>query len=67
MPGIKARFFTTVELKKIDEDLPDAGQSQEPGFYWFEEGLLAGEIETGPCGPYKTEAEALAVGKEMWS
>jgi hypothetical protein len=58
---ITAKRYTTKELKAIDEvlDLGDTGASQKPGWYW-QEVDDAGEIETGPCGPYKSEKAALA-------
>ncbi len=50
------RFYTTAELKAIDENLPDTGASTEPGFYYDE--LDNGERMGAPCGPHRTEEAA---------
>ena len=51
------RFYTTTELKKIDENLPETGASQEPGFYYDE---VDDEEEMGaPCGPHPTQEAAI--------
>lgn len=67
---LKAKEFTTAELKAIDDEpgniAGNTGASQEPGWYWYEDDEEFG-IETGPCGPFPSEAAALADAKQNWS
>lgn len=58
----RVRFYTTEELKKIDETLPNTGASQKPGYFWDE---FDGEDVLGaPSGPYKTREAAVRSWKQ---
>lgn len=59
---VSVRHYSTEELVKIDEDLPDTGSSQEAGFYWDEYDEMEDEANGAPCGPYSSEEAA----KRAW-
>lgn len=54
--AIRVRFFTTAQVKKIDDGLADTGSSQEPGFYWAEHSVGWSAM----VGPFKTAEAAFA-------
>jgi hypothetical protein len=63
--AVLCRYWTTAELKKIDETLPETGSSQAPGWYWDE--IDSDDLVPcgAPCGPYASEIEARDKWLEM--